>query len=105
MEQLTFEELAKEIISNLNYSSEVDYEGGYIRFINNGVSLFLNYDFDDIEVYVVARDTHSKLLCNKTILVNRETIKKLIEYLDKLIILVENINYDFERLEKLNDEY
>lgn len=105
MEQLTFEELAKEVISNLNYPSKVDYEGGYIRFINNGVSVFLNYDFDDIEVYVVARDAHSKQISCKTILVNRKTIKKLIEYLDKLIISVENINYDFERLETLNNEY
>ena len=104
-EQLTFEELAKEITSNLNYSSEVTYDGGCIQFINSNVSIFLDYNLDDIEVYIVARDAHSKLLCNKTILVNRETIKKLIEYLDKLIILVENINWDFERLETLNNEY
>lgn len=105
MEQLTFEELAKEIVSNLNYSSEVDYEGGNINFINNGVSLFLNYDFDGIKVHIIARDSSSKIICRKEILVNRKTIKKIIDYLDKLIILVENINWDFERLEKLNDEY
>ena len=105
MEQLTFKEVATEITSNINHESEVSYEGGCIKFVNVGVSVFLDYDLDSISAYIVARDRYSKLISCKTIVVDRETVKSLVEYLDKLIILVENINWDFERLEKLNDEY